>query len=119
MESGKIFDSFLEALTGLCSNGFKMGSKTEEERFRQLLESKAVLHFYIQDALAADHPTAWEVARSAITNTSDAISFRQVRVLDDLITEEPDRSSSALGRPQGMITFSDMEKEALTMNLNF
>ncbi|KAI3445022.1 hypothetical protein Pfo_001687 [Paulownia fortunei] len=112
-------DSLVKAVKGACgcSHGHK---KDEEERFKKLLQSKekvAKLHFFIQDALGGSNATVWEVARSQITSTS-ATSFGQVRVLDDLITAEPDPNSEKLGRAQGVITLSGLEESALTMSLN-
>ncbi|KAL0374247.1 UNVERIFIED_CONTAM: Dirigent protein 1 [Sesamum radiatum] len=92
----------------------------EEQRFIRLLQAKqkaAKLHFFIQDALGGSSPTVWEVARSSITPHSTT-SFGRVSVLDDLITAEPDPDSEKLGRAQGMITSSDLDKTALTMSLN-
>lgn len=95
--------------------------KTEEDKFRKLLQSKEKvlkLHFFLQDALGGPNATVTEVARSDVTAAS-ATSFGQVRILDDLITAEPDRNSKKLGRAQGMITFTGLDESALTMNLNF
>ncbi|KAK4476376.1 hypothetical protein RD792_015526 [Penstemon davidsonii] len=96
--------------------------KTEEEKFKKLLQSKekvTKLHFFLQDALGGgSNDTVWEVARAQITPNSTT-SFGQVRVLDDLITAQPDRNSEKLGRAQGMITSSGLDESALTMNLNF
>ncbi|KAK6120783.1 hypothetical protein DH2020_045470 [Rehmannia glutinosa] len=114
-------DSLLKAVKGACVHGSQKEPNTEEEKFRKLLQAKqkvAKLHFYLQDALGGSSATVWEVARSAITATSTA-SFGQVRVLNDLITAEPNRNSEKLGRAQGMITLSGLEESALTMNLNF
>ncbi|KAL0429271.1 UNVERIFIED_CONTAM: Dirigent protein 21 [Sesamum radiatum] len=113
-------DSLLKAVKGV-RNSSRRDDHEDEERFKKLLQSKekvAKLHFYIQDALGGSNATVWEVARSQITSTS-ATSFGQVRVLDDLITAEPDRTSQKLGRAQGLITFSGLEESALNMSLNF
>ncbi|KAL0379885.1 UNVERIFIED_CONTAM: Dirigent protein 21 [Sesamum calycinum] len=113
-------DSLLKAVKGGRSSS-RRDDHDDEVRFKKLLQSRekvAKLHFYIQDALGGSNATVWEVARSQITSTS-ATSFGQVRVLDDLITAEPDRSSQKLGRAQGLITDSGLEESALTMSLNF
>ncbi|KAK6120793.1 hypothetical protein DH2020_045469 [Rehmannia glutinosa] len=121
---GKIgkFDSLVGKVIRACGNGsHQENPNTEEEKFKKLVKAKekvAKLHFYLQDALGGSSATVWEVARSAIT-ASSTVSFGQVRVLDDLITAEPDRNSEKLGRAQGMITFSGLEESALTMSLNF
>lgn len=92
-----------------------------EEWFKKLSQKKeklAKLHFYIQDRLGEPNATVWEVASNELTSRSPT-SFGQVRVLDDLLTVEPDRNSQKLGRAQGLITFSDLYESALAMNLNF
>nr|WCZ54761.1 dirigent protein 7 [Phryma leptostachya subsp. asiatica] len=86
--------------------------------YSQRSQNIAKLVFYIQDALGKPNATIWEVARAEITDRSPT-TFGQVRVLDDLITAEPDRNSVKLGRAQGLITFSDLHQPALSMNLNF
>ncbi|KAL2478498.1 Dirigent protein 21 [Forsythia ovata] len=93
----------------------------EEQGFGNLCqgnEKVAKLHFYLQDVLGGLNATVWEVARSEITSTSPT-SFGQVRVIDDLITAEPDSTSVKLGRAQGLITYADLENSGLTMNINF
>ncbi|PIN10162.1 hypothetical protein CDL12_17249 [Handroanthus impetiginosus] len=86
-----------------------------QEKYR---EKVAKLHFYVQDELRGQDATVWEVARSKITSDS-ATSFGLVRVMDDLITSDPDPNSKKLGRAQGLITFSDLKESALNMNVNF
>ncbi|XP_073309158.1 dirigent protein 21-like [Primulina huaijiensis] len=91
------------------------------EWFRSLIHQKekvAKLHFFIQDILAGPNQTVYELARSSISSSSPT-SFGQVSVVDDLLTVRPERDSEELGRVQGLITSSDLEIPALTMNLNF
>ncbi|KZV23793.1 dirigent protein 21-like [Dorcoceras hygrometricum] len=91
------------------------------EWFRNLLRKKekvAKLHFFIQDLLAGENQTVYEVARSSISSTSPT-TFGQIQVVDDLLTAGPERDSEELGRVQGLITSSDLEIPALAMNLNF
>nr|WCZ54763.1 dirigent protein 9 [Phryma leptostachya subsp. asiatica] len=116
------FDSFMKSVRRTANGHHHIqGPKSEEEKFKKLLQTKekvAKLHFYLQDALGGANATVYEVARSTITANS-AATFGQVRVLDDVITAEPDRNSKKLGRAQGMITFTGLDESALTMNLNF
>ncbi|KAL0334610.1 UNVERIFIED_CONTAM: Dirigent protein 21 [Sesamum radiatum] len=94
---------------------------TENAWFRNICqgtEKVAKLHFYVQDVLSGKNMTVYEVARASITSNSPT-AFGQVRVLDDLLTAEPDINSEVLGRVQGLITFADLETSALAMNLNF
>ncbi|KAI3445010.1 hypothetical protein Pfo_001675 [Paulownia fortunei] len=81
-------------------------------------EKIAKFRVYLQDVLGGPNATVYEVARANITSISPT-SFGQVRVVDDLITAEPDANSEKLGRAQGVITFSGLEESALTMNMNF
>lgn len=93
----------------------------EKQWFQNICSGKenfAVVHFYVQDRLAGANATVYEVARSTITSTSPT-AFGQVRVLDDLLTTEPDINSEEVGRVQGLITSADLETSALAMNLNF
>ncbi|KAL2460039.1 Dirigent protein 21 [Abeliophyllum distichum] len=93
----------------------------EQARFQNLCrgtEKATTLQIFIQDVLAGDNQTVWEVARSIITADSPT-SFGQVRVLDDLITAGPDKTSEKIGRAQGLITSADLHESALAMNLNF
>ncbi|KAL0383969.1 UNVERIFIED_CONTAM: Dirigent protein 21 [Sesamum radiatum] len=81
-------------------------------------EKVAKLHFYVQDVLSGQNKTVYEVARASITSNSPT-TFGQVRVVDDLLTAEPDINSEVVGRVQGLITSADLETSALAMNLNF
>ncbi|KAL2234946.1 dirigent protein 22-like [Sesamum indicum] len=92
-----------------------------EKWFRNLSQRRekvAKLRFYIQDVLGGPNATIWEVARSNVTSLSHTM-FGQIRVLDNLITAEPDRNSEKLGRAQGLVTSADLRESALAMNLNF
>nr|WCZ54760.1 dirigent protein 6 [Phryma leptostachya subsp. asiatica] len=102
-------------------SGRKQIAEAEKLWFQNICrgtEKVAKLHFYVQDVLGGSSPTVYEVASANITSNSPT-TFGQVRVLDDLLTAEPDRSSEEVGRVQGLITFSDLETSALAMNLNF
>ncbi|CAA2958131.1 Hypothetical predicted protein [Olea europaea subsp. europaea] len=119
---GIIMSKFLSFFTG-CMAMPSRANETDQEssRFKNLYigkEKTTTLHIYVQDELGGENPTVLEVARSNITSTSTT-SFGQVRVLDDLVTAGPDRTSEKVGRAQGLITFSDLQESALTMNLNF
>ncbi|KAK4480790.1 hypothetical protein RD792_011641 [Penstemon davidsonii] len=81
-------------------------------------ESVAKVHFYVQDLLGGENITVYEVARATITSNSPTM-FGQVRVLDDLLTAEPDINSQEIVRVQGLITSADLKTSALAMNLNF
>ncbi|KAL2477085.1 Dirigent protein 21 [Forsythia ovata] len=96
-------------------------SAQEQARFQNLCrgtEKTTTIQIFVQDELGGENQTVWEVARSSITADSPT-SFGQVRVVDDLITAEPNKTSEKIGRIQGLITSADLEESALAMNLNF
>ncbi|KAL0396843.1 UNVERIFIED_CONTAM: Dirigent protein 11 [Sesamum calycinum] len=108
-------------IAGSYASTSKETLQEAENWFRNLSQRRervAKLRFYIQDVLGGPNATIWEVARSEITSVSHT-TFGQIRVLDDLITAEPDRNSEKLGRAQGLITSADLRESALAMNLNF
>ncbi|KAL2477083.1 Dirigent protein 23 [Forsythia ovata] len=93
----------------------------ELARFQKLcrgIEKTTTLQIFIQDELGGKNKTVWEVARSNITADSPTL-FGQVRVVDDLITAGPNKTSEKIGRAQGLITSADLKENALAMNLNF
>ncbi|KAL2460038.1 Dirigent protein 23 [Abeliophyllum distichum] len=91
------------------------GNAQEQARFQNLCrgtEKTTTLQIFIQDELGGKNKTVWEVARSSITANSPTL-FGQVRVLDDLITAGPSRTSEKIGRAQGLITSADLKEPAL------
>ncbi|XP_057788624.1 dirigent protein 22-like [Salvia miltiorrhiza] len=76
------------------------------------------LHFYVQDIAGGANHTVYEVAQASITANS-ASRFGQVKVMDHLITAEPDQGSAVVGRVQGLITSSDLGVMGFATNLNF
>ncbi|KAK4437663.1 Dirigent protein 21 [Sesamum alatum] len=119
-----IFIVILSSLSIAIPRGYarKQGPvDTENAWFQNICRGKekvAKLHFYVQDLLSGENTTVYEVARASITSNSPT-AFAQVRVLDDLLTAEPDINSEVVGRVQGLITSADLETSALAMNLNF
>ncbi|KAL0384447.1 UNVERIFIED_CONTAM: Dirigent protein 4 [Sesamum radiatum] len=95
---------------------------TEESWFQNVIcngnEDTVILHFYVQDVLAGENKTVYEVARADITSTSPT-SFGQVLVADDRLTAEPDYYSEEIGRVQGLVTSADLDVPTLSMYLNF
>ncbi|KAL0422885.1 UNVERIFIED_CONTAM: hypothetical protein Slati_3311400 [Sesamum latifolium] len=81
-------------------------------------QTTITIHFYVQDLLAGESKTVFEVASASITADSPS-DFGQVRVLDDLVTEGPDYHSTPVARAQGLITYADLNVAALAMNMNF
>ncbi|KAK4437658.1 Dirigent protein 11 [Sesamum alatum] len=81
-------------------------------------QTDLMIRFYVQDLLAGENKTVYEVATASITADSPT-DFGQVRVLDDLVTAEPDYYSTPVARAQGLITYADLRVAALAMNMNF
>ncbi|CAA2958129.1 Hypothetical predicted protein [Olea europaea subsp. europaea] len=112
---------FCALVIGMAMPSKAYANPQEQARFQNLYlgkEKTTRLHIFVQDELSGANATVYDVARSNITSTSPT-SFGQVRVVDDLVTAEPDRNSKRVGRAQGLITSSDLQESALTMHLNF
>ncbi|KAL2477084.1 Dirigent protein 23 [Forsythia ovata] len=93
----------------------------EQARFQNLcrgIEKTATIKIFVQDEVGGENKTVWEVARSSITANSPTL-FGQVRVVDDLLTAGPNKTSKKIGRAQGLITSADLKESAIAMNLNF
>ncbi|PWA75727.1 disease resistance-responsive (dirigent-like protein) family protein [Artemisia annua] len=76
------------------------------------------LHFYFQDIAGGDHPTALRVAEAPTTNTSKT-GFGATIIIDDPLTEGPNRTSKIIGRAQGMYASADLNVFGLMMAVNF
>ncbi|PWA63185.1 disease resistance-responsive (dirigent-like protein) family protein [Artemisia annua] len=76
------------------------------------------LHFYFQDIAVGDHPTALRVAEARTTNTSKS-GFGATFIIDDPLTEGPNRTSKIIGRAQGMYASADLNIFGLMMVVNF
>ncbi|KAG6402470.1 hypothetical protein SASPL_134665 [Salvia splendens] len=75
-------------------------------------------HFYVHNQQAGPNKTVYQVAASSITPTLPT-NFGIVKVLDDLVTAEPDIHSEPVARVQGLIAYSDFHTAAIAMNVNF
>ncbi|KAL6641806.1 hypothetical protein ACP70R_019987 [Stipagrostis hirtigluma subsp. patula] len=82
-------------------------------------EEETHIKVYWHDVVSGPDPTAVQVARAAVTNTSKTL-FGAVVVIDDPLTEGPDLNSSQLiGRAQGTYIAAGKDTVALLMNMNF
>ena len=82
-------------------------------------EKSTHIKLYWHDVVSGPSPTAVPVARAAATNTSQT-GFGAVVVIDDPLTQGPDRKSSKpLGRAQGTYIAAGKDEVALLMNMNF
>ncbi|OEL33692.1 Dirigent protein 19 [Dichanthelium oligosanthes] len=82
-------------------------------------EKSTHIKLYWHDVVSGPSPTAVQVARAAVTNTSKT-GFGAVVVIDDPLTEGPDlKSSKPLGRAQGTYIAAGKDEVSLLMNMNF
>ncbi|KAL6905536.1 hypothetical protein ACP4OV_003137 [Aristida adscensionis] len=79
-------------------------------------EKQTHIQVYLHDVLSGPSPTAVPVARAAVTNSSTFYGL--VVVIDDPLTDGPDRNSSKLlGRAQGFYAGAGKETMTLVMNM--
>ncbi|KAJ0969025.1 hypothetical protein J5N97_021902 [Dioscorea zingiberensis] len=65
-------------------------------------EKVTTLHFYVQETLKGDHPSAIEVAGPKDNSSNQTLPFGTVLVIDDPLTEGSDPNSKVVGRAQGL-----------------
>ncbi|KAJ0969422.1 hypothetical protein J5N97_022299 [Dioscorea zingiberensis] len=80
-------------------------------------EKHTHLHFYLHDTLTGGSPTAIKVAPAPAGKAKNV--FGEVSVIDDPLTESPNKSSKLLGRAQGVYVQTSQGQPALLMALNF
>ncbi|KAJ4724089.1 Dirigent protein [Melia azedarach] len=74
------------------------------------------IHLFWHDVLSGSKPTAIQVV-PPVSNTSTA--FGLMNMIDDALTEGPERSSKLLGRAQGFYVAASLEEVGLLMAMNF
>lgn len=81
-------------------------------------EKRTHLHFFFHDVISGSNPTAVRVAgvpgRLPSLNT-----FGDVTMIDDALTEGPDRASKLIGRAQGFYAAASQEGVAFLMAMNY
>ncbi|GLJ32154.1 hypothetical protein SUGI_0647370 [Cryptomeria japonica] len=70
--------------------------------------------FYMHDIVSKPNATAIVVA-GVNGISSELLNIGTVLVIDDLLTEEPDHSSTVVGRAKGIYEFSDVKGNAVHM----
>ncbi|KAL2542412.1 Dirigent protein 2 [Abeliophyllum distichum] len=102
----------------VCS-GLK--EEEEEEIWSQSLcpgkEKVTKLHFYLQDVVGGPNRTAYDVAKSEITDSLPS-KFGKVWLFDNLVTAGPEPESKKVGRVQGIVGLSDLHEMAFVMLVN-
>lgn len=80
-------------------------------------EQLSHLRLYWHDVLSGDNPTSIEII-PPISNKFQS-GFGYIRMIDNALTEEQNRSSKLLGRAQGFYASASQDKVALLMAMNF
>ncbi|KAE8726625.1 Dirigent protein 3 [Hibiscus syriacus] len=80
-------------------------------------EKLSHLHFYFHDIVSGRNPTAIRVASAAMTNKSETF-FGAVVMIDDPLTEAPERNSKLLGKAQGIYASAAQDEIGLLMVMN-
>ncbi|CAK7342253.1 unnamed protein product [Dovyalis caffra] len=81
-------------------------------------EKLSHLHFYFHDIVSGKNPTAVQIARADMTNTSST-GFGMVAMIDDPLTTRPELNSKLLGRAQGIYASASQSDLGLLMTMNF
>ncbi|GLT38640.1 hypothetical protein SLA2020_345910 [Shorea laevis] len=110
--------SYVTSTTGEPDDIHRFSRQISPETLDLKQEKLIHLHFYFHDIVSGRNPTAVEVARAAMTNTS-APHFGQVFVIDDPLTLGPNITSKLVGRAQGIDASASQSEWALLMALNF
>lgn len=92
----------------ICINPHPIACEDKEETH---------LHFFFHDVVSGLSPTAIRVAQAPTTSLSTT-GFGAVVMMDDPLTEGPDRSSKLLGHAQGMYALASQEEAGLLMAMN-
>ncbi|KAH6803451.1 Disease resistance-responsive family protein [Perilla frutescens var. frutescens] len=72
------------------------------------MEKTTHLHFYFQDRVGGDHPTAVKII-------GEGMGFGTTFMIDDALTRRPERDSEIVGRAQGMYSAAAQNDLALLM----
>ncbi|GLT38646.1 hypothetical protein SLA2020_128790 [Shorea laevis] len=106
------------SIAAIVANSYVF-SKTLSPSALELKQEKLThLHFYFQDILSGQIPTAIRVAQAPTTNTSSTV-FGAVNIIDDPLTVTPDINSTLVGRAQGLYALSSQEETSLMMVMTF
>ncbi|KAL0397613.1 UNVERIFIED_CONTAM: Dirigent protein 3 [Sesamum calycinum] len=76
------------------------------------MEKTTHLHFYFQDVVSGKNPTAVKII-------GDGYDFGTTFMIDDALTQGPERDSKVIGRAQGMYSAAAQNDMALLMIVTF
>ncbi|KAK4767337.1 hypothetical protein SAY86_015087 [Trapa natans] len=89
----------------------------EEIRHRLKSQKLTRLQFYMHDLVLVSDPTSVKVAGVPGSNRT-TVNFGDLYVLDDPLTAGPSLTSTAVGRAQGIYSFSSKDSITLMMSVN-
>ncbi|KAL2234132.1 UNVERIFIED_CONTAM: Dirigent protein 23 [Sesamum indicum] len=76
------------------------------------MEKTTHLHFYFQDVVSGNNPTAVKII-------GDGYGFGTTFMMDDVLTQGPERDSKVIGRAQGMYSSAAQNDIAFLMIVTF
>ncbi|KAJ0969044.1 hypothetical protein J5N97_021921 [Dioscorea zingiberensis] len=82
-------------------------------------EKVTTLHFYVQETLKGDHPSAIEVAGPKDNSSNQTLPFGTVLVIDDPLTEGSDPNSKVVGRAQGLAVSAGQQQLLFVLAVDF
>ncbi|GMJ02282.1 hypothetical protein like AT5G49040 [Hibiscus trionum] len=103
-------------LASAKSNGFSNTLSPKKLGLKR--EKLSHLHFYFHDIVSGRNPTAILAASAALTNKSET-GFGAVVMVDDPLTEAPERNSKLVGKAQGLYASAAQHEVGLLMVMNF
>ncbi|KAI3445103.1 hypothetical protein Pfo_001768 [Paulownia fortunei] len=106
-----IFNFLLFSISISSSNG-----SFSEDLFETItltrMEKTTHLHFYFQDQVSGKNPTAVKII-------GEGFGFGTTFMIDDALTQGPERDSKIIGRAQGMYSLAAQNDMALLMVVTF
>ncbi|KAK1386527.1 Dirigent protein [Heracleum sosnowskyi] len=107
-----VFTSFIFALL-LTRESQDLSKKIPQNSLGLNEEKLTHLHFYFHDIVSGRNPTIVQVASADITNTSSTY-FAAIMMIDDPLTEGPERSSKQVGRAQGIYVSASLSELSIS-----
>ncbi|KAL2491706.1 Dirigent protein 23 [Abeliophyllum distichum] len=95
-----------------CSTGI-LSEDIFEAIAKKRMAKTSHLHFYFHDIISGENPTAVKIIRG------NELGFGTTYMIDDVLTESPDRSLKLIGRAQGMYSLASQHDLGLLMIVNF
>ncbi|KAL0379834.1 UNVERIFIED_CONTAM: Dirigent protein 23 [Sesamum angustifolium] len=106
-----IFNFLLFSISMSSSNGDFHDDLLESITVSRM-EKTTHLHFYFQDVVSGKNPTAVKII-------GDGYGFGTTFMIDDALTQGPERDSKVIGRAQGMYSAAAQNDMALLMIVTF